>query len=75
MDSAAGGTRRNVITIPRQRMSAEQAQIQADDRLIEELRAGRIYDSSAAHPVIRLLARWRRHLLCVKLAPARQRTR
>jgi hypothetical protein len=65
MDHAAGRTRTNVITIPRQRTSSEQARIQADDQLIEDLRAGRITDSSPVHPVVRMLARWRRSLLTV----------
>jgi hypothetical protein len=63
MDHAAGGTRTNVIVLPRQRMSDEQVQIQADDLLIEDLRAGRITDFTPVHPVVRLLARWRRSLL------------
>jgi hypothetical protein len=63
MDHAASGTRTNVIAIPRQRMSAEQVQIRADDLLIEDLRAGRVTDISPVPHVIRLLARWRRTLL------------
>ena len=63
MTKAAGRTRTNVIAIPLQRTSSEQMQIQADDLLIEDLRAGRITDSSPVHPVVRLLARWRRSLL------------
>ncbi len=65
MDKAAGRTRTNVIAIPLQRTSPEQAQIHADDQLIEDLRAGYIHDSSPVHPVVRLLARWRRSLLAV----------
>jgi hypothetical protein len=65
MDQAAGRTRTNVIAIPRLRASSEQAQIQADDQLIEDLRAGRITDTSREHPVVRLLARWRQSLLAV----------
>ncbi len=65
MDPAADGTRTNVIAIPRQRASAEQVQIHADDLLIEDIRTGRVTDVSPVHPVVRLLARWRRSLLAV----------
>jgi hypothetical protein len=65
MNQAAGRTRTNVIAIPLQRTCSEQAQIQDDDQLIEDLRAGRITDTSPVHPVVRLLARWRRSLLAV----------
>ena len=65
MDPASDGTRTNVIFLPRQRMSDEQVRIQADDLLIEDIRAGRVNDFSPVHPVVRLLARWRRNLLSV----------
>jgi hypothetical protein len=60
-----GRNRTNVVVIPFQRTSTEQVQVQADDQLIEDLRSGRITDSSPVHPVVRLLARWRRSLLTV----------
>ncbi len=63
MSKVAGRTRTNVIALPLQRASSAQDQIQADDQLIEDLRAGRITDISPVHPVVRLLARWRRSLL------------
>ena len=63
MNKVAGRTRTNVIALPLQRRSSEHEQIQADDQLIEDLRAGRITDISPVHPVVRLLARWRRSLL------------
>jgi hypothetical protein len=65
MNKAAGRTRSNVIAIPLQRRSSEQAQIRADDQLIEDLRAGRVTDFSPVHPVVRMLARWRRNLLAM----------
>lgn len=65
MNQAAGRTRSNVIAIPLRRRFPEQAQIQADDRLIEALRSGSITNISPVHPVVRLLARWRRSLLAV----------
>ena len=65
MEHAAAGARTNVIALSRRRGAADRIRIEADDRLIEEIRAGRVTDASPVHPVARMLARWRRDLLAV----------
>ena len=51
------------LSIPRQRRSPEHNAVLDDDRLIEDIRHGRITDSSPVHPLVRMLARWRRQVM------------
>jgi hypothetical protein len=61
---ARGARRIKLATaIPRQCRPSDRASILADDRLIEDIRCGRITEDDAGEPLVRMLAWWRRQVL------------